>query len=302
MNLFRFRATLYPCPETPSDRREMIGGVVSRIDDLNTVLSQTTEHRHRVLVAAAKNIKNWFVKVRKIKAIYHTLNMFNLDVTQKCLIAECWSAVDDLERIQMALRRGTERSGSTVPSILNRMETHEIPPTYNRTNKVTRGFQDIVDAYGVATYREVNPAPFTIITFPFLFAVMFGDAGHGLIMALFGLWMVLKERNLIQQKSTNEIWLTFFNGRYIILLMGCFSIYTGLIYNDIFSKSLNIFGSSWKPIKLTQGSYYKESHYALDPKDQYEGSPYIFGIDPVFHFIYLSFISQINLFLSFESN
>ena len=113
----------------------MIGGVVSRIDDLNTVLSQTTEHRHRVLVAAAKNIKNWFVKVRKIKAIYHTLNMFNLDVTQKCLIAECWSAVDDLERIQMALRRGTERSGSSVPSILNRMDTHETPPTYNRTNK-----------------------------------------------------------------------------------------------------------------------------------------------------------------------
>lgn len=65
-----FRATLYPCPDTPLDRREMIGGVVSRIEDLNTVLSQTTEHRHRVLVAAAKNIKNWFVKVRKIKAIY----------------------------------------------------------------------------------------------------------------------------------------------------------------------------------------------------------------------------------------
>jgi len=74
------------------------------------VLGQTQDHRHRVLVAAAKNIKNWFVKVRKIKAIYHTLNLFNLDVTQKCLIAECWVPVLDLETIQLALRRGTVRN------------------------------------------------------------------------------------------------------------------------------------------------------------------------------------------------
>lgn len=71
------------------------------------VLGQTQDHRHRVLVAAAKNIKNWFVKVRKIKAIYFTLNLFNLDVTQKCLIAECWVPLLDLETIQLALRRGT---------------------------------------------------------------------------------------------------------------------------------------------------------------------------------------------------
>ena len=39
--------------------------------------------------------------------------MFNLDVTQKCLIAECWIPTADIEAIQLALRRGTEKSGST---------------------------------------------------------------------------------------------------------------------------------------------------------------------------------------------
>ena len=50
------------------------------------------------------------MKVRKIKAIYHTLNFFNLDVTQKCLIAECWIPTLDIEAIQLALRRGNEHT------------------------------------------------------------------------------------------------------------------------------------------------------------------------------------------------
>lgn len=50
-----------------------------------------------------------------------------------------------------------ELSGGSVPSILHRMNTYEVPPTFNRTNKFSQGFQAIVDAYGVANYREINP-------------------------------------------------------------------------------------------------------------------------------------------------
>ena len=32
-----FRATLYPCPESPAERREMAIGVMTRIEDLQTV-------------------------------------------------------------------------------------------------------------------------------------------------------------------------------------------------------------------------------------------------------------------------
>ncbi|KAM9045949.1 V-type proton ATPase 116 kDa subunit a 1 isoform 6-T6 [Megaptera novaeangliae] len=285
-----FRASLYPCPETPQERKEMASGVNTRIDDLQMVLNQTEDHRQRVLQAAAKNIRVWFIKVRKMKAIYHTLNLCNIDVTQKCLIAEVWCPVTDLDSIQFALRRGTEHSGSTVPSILNRMQTNQTPPTYNKTNKFTCGFQNIVDAYGIGTYREINPAPYTIITFPFLFAVMFGDFGHGILMTLFAVWMVLRESRILSQKNENEMFSTVFSGRYIILLMGVFSIYTGLIYNDCFSKSLNIFGSSWSVRPMFTLYNWTEETVRGNPVLQLNpavrgvfGGPYPFGIDPIWN-------------------
>ncbi|XP_022595187.1 V-type proton ATPase 116 kDa subunit a isoform X1 [Seriola dumerili] len=288
-----FRATLYPCPETPQERKEMLAGVNARIEDLQMVLNQTEDHRQRVLQAAAKTVRVWFIKVRKMKAIYHTLNLCNIDVTQKCLIAEVWCPVSDLDSIQFALRRGTEKSGSTVPSILNRMQTKQTPPTYNKTNKFTSGFQNIVDAYGIGSYREINPAPYTIITFPFLFAVMFGDLGHGVLMTCAALYLVLRESRLMAQKNDNEMFSMVFAGRYIILLMGIFSVYTGIIYNDCFSKSLNVFGSAWsvRPMfdSRAGGNWTFETLEGnkvlqLDPAiDGVFKGPYPIGIDPIWN-------------------
>lgn len=50
-----------------------------------------------------------------------------------------------------------EKSGSSVKPVLNLLETAEEPPTYNRVNKFTAVFQGIVDAYGIASYLEINP-------------------------------------------------------------------------------------------------------------------------------------------------
>lgn len=88
-------------------------------------------------------------------------------------------------------------------------------------------------------------------------------------------------------KIKEEIWCTFFGGRYIILLMGAFSIYTGVIYNDFFSKSANLFGSSWYP-DYDKRTIATRPFLQLEPRtsenitDQmYAGQPYPFGIDPI---------------------
>ena len=134
-------ASIYPCPENPQERREVAMGVMTRIQDLDQVLSQTNEQRNRILASVARNIRVWFIKVRKVAGIYHTLNMFSVDLGQKCLIGEAWCPVADIDRIQLALRRGTERCGGSVNSILQRIKSNMTPPTYFRTNKFTSSFQ-----------------------------------------------------------------------------------------------------------------------------------------------------------------
>uniref|UniRef100_A0A452SF53 V-type proton ATPase subunit a n=1 Tax=Ursus americanus TaxID=9643 RepID=A0A452SF53_URSAM len=268
-------------------------------DYLYTVLHKTEDYLRQVLCKAAESVYSHVIQVKKMKAIYHMLNMCSFDVTNKCLIAEVWCPEADLHDLRRALEQGSRESGATIPSFMNTIPTKETPPTLIRTNKFTEGFQNIVDAYGVGSYREVNPALFTIITFPFLFAVMFGDFGHGFVMFLFALLLVLNE-NHPRLNQSQEIMRMFFNGRYILLLMGLFSVYTGLIYNDCFSKSVNLFGSGWNVSAMYSSSHAPAEHrkmvlwndtivrhsrvLQLDPSvpGVFQG-PYPLGIDPIWN-------------------
>ncbi|GBE82774.1 V-type proton ATPase subunit a [Sparassis crispa] len=266
-------ASLYPIDANTDKRSESMREVMARLEDLQVVLYNTGASRHAELVKIGESLASWQDVVRKEKMIYETLNLLNYDVRRKTLIAEGWCPTRDIPKIQLALRHATEESGTNVPPILHELRTNKTPPTYVHTNKFTEGFQTIMDAYGIATYQEVNPGLFAVITFPFLFAVMFGDIGHGFITFVAGLFMILFERRLAKG-NLGEITSMFFFGRYIILMMGLFSMYTGLIYNDIFSKSLHLFSSGWS---------WPEQHGNESVVAVSNGHTYLFGLDPAWH-------------------
>uniref|UniRef100_A0A3B4CQ07 V-type proton ATPase subunit a n=1 Tax=Pygocentrus nattereri TaxID=42514 RepID=A0A3B4CQ07_PYGNA len=278
-----FHTQMFPYAESQADREEILNGLKTRIEDIKSVSKKTEQYLQQLLMRAVAVLPQWRVRVQKCKAVQMVLNLCSPSVTEKCLIAEAWCPVRQLPALQSALREGGRKSGSSVESFYNRLPATSSPPTLFPTNAFTAGFQNIVDAYGVASYREVNPAVYTIITFPFLFAVMFGDVGHGLIMALGALWMVLEEKDPKLRNNTNEIWRMMFGGRYLILLMGLFSIYTGAIYNECFSRGLTVFPSSWHVRPNAVEETFRENTYlSLDPNvtGVFTG-PYPFGIDPI---------------------
>ncbi|XP_051213637.1 V-type proton ATPase subunit a3 [Lolium perenne] len=271
-----FGANRYPFPEDLAKQLHTIQEVSGKVSELKVTVEIGLAHRDSILKNIGSEFEQWNNRLKKEKAIYHTLNMFSLDVTKKCLVAEGWSPVFATSKVQDALHRATTGSNSQVGSIFQILNTQESPPTYFQTNKFTSSFQGVVDAYGIAKYQEANPGLFTIVTFPFLFAVMFGDWGHGICLLLSALYLIIREKKLASQKL-NDMVEIMFDGRYVILMMSLFSIYTGLVYNEFFSVPFEIFG--------------KSAYACRDPScgdATTEGllkvrQVYPFGVDPVWH-------------------
>ncbi|KFA77139.1 hypothetical protein S40288_05273 [Stachybotrys chartarum IBT 40288] len=270
-------AEVYSVDENSDLRRDQIHEVNNRLEDVQNVLRNTQTTLEAELNQISQSISAWMVLITKEKAVYNTLNLFSYDRARRTLIAEGWCPTNDLPLIRSTLQDVTNRAGLSVPSIINEIRTNKTPPTYLKTNKFTEGFQTIVNAYGTATYQEVNPAMPVFVTFPFLFAVMFGDFGHAIIMLSGALAMIYWEKPL--KKVTFELFAMIFYGRYIALVMAVFSVFTGLIYNDAFSKSMTLFPSAWtyeKPDDYVNGT-------TVVARLNDHGYRYPFGLDPAWH-------------------
>ncbi|XP_078446595.1 vacuolar proton ATPase A1 [Wolffia australiana] len=269
-----FGANCYPVPEEITKRRQVTNEVATRLSELEATLDAGIRHRNKGLSSIGSHLSNWTLLVRKEKAVYDTLNMLNFDVTKKCLVGEGWCPTFAKTEIQEVLQRATIDSNSQVGIIFHVMNTAESPPTHFKTNRFTYAFQEIVDAYGVARYQEANPGVYTVVTFPFLFAVMFGDWGHGLCLLLGSLVLILRQKRLGSQKLGSFMEMAF-GGRYVLLLMSLFSIYCGLLYNEFFSVPFRMFGdSAYKCIRDPTSS----GHCAAGLVKFRE--PYRFGVDP----------------------
>ena len=75
---------------------------------------------------------------------------------------------------------------------------------------------------------------------------MFGDMAHGILMLMFAMLLILREKQM-ERANLGDMVEMLFGGRYVILLMSLFSVYVGIIYNEAFSMPLTFFGdTSWE--------------------------------------------------------
>lgn len=263
-------ATVYQVPPSPVRYASEVRELSDRLAELERVLVHTDADIRQLLNALAFSNEDkthspwmdWFVALQKEKLICDTLRKCDTEGPQsKMMRCEGWVPLSDVDGLRASLHAAVRSSQQkqAVLQLLRAESAHtSSPPTYFKTNKFTGSFQAIVDTYGVPRYKEVNPGLFTIITFPFLFGVMYGDVGHAVFITLFAVFMIFKERDLdaqLRRRELGEIFSMAYGGRYLLLMMGMFGIYAGTIYNDCMSVPFATFGTYWEyPANAVDGT------------------------------------------------
>ena len=268
-----FQASRYSVPKS-SKIREELDALNADIHDKKAMLQSIERTLNDLLKELNKfqEINGYKYLIYKIYFEQQRLIYTNLG---KCILREnfvdgrVWIPQNKLDLIEQTLNNLFKDKENKINASLTDIEneTNINPPTLIITNEFTSVPQMIVDTYGTPRYKEINPGYFTIITFPFLFGVMFGDIGHSLFLLCLSIYLFIQNKSL--SKSSNSMVQVLAQSRYFILLMGFFALYCGLLYNDFlsvpiyFSSCYNKFGKS--------GEY-------LDKK---KDCKYKFGVDPV---------------------
>ena len=182
-------------------------------------------------------IEEYKGSIRKYKAIFETLGHFK--ETTSLLVGAFWAPKSDHQQIFDKVDSLKAGDPYFITAKIIPVTHDKTPPTLFRTNSFTEPFQVIVETFSIPRYKEINPAVLTAITFPFLFGVMFGDVAHGLVLLLVGL---AAGRPAFSRSKTLK---PLFGLRYLLSLMGFFSVFSGLVYNDFMGVKMLLWRSCY---------------------------------------------------------
>ncbi|MDC7243413.1 MAG: V-type ATPase 116kDa subunit family protein, partial [Sphaerochaetaceae bacterium] len=116
------------------------------------------------------------------------------------------------------------------------------PPTKLKNSWFAKPFGSFVEMYGLPGYFDIDPTPVVAITYSLLFGMMFGDLGHGLVLALLGFLLYRKTKKALAA---------------IAIRKGLVSAVFGVLYGTFFGNEeiltplfTNVFGFNDKLIHV----------------------------------------------------
>ncbi len=187
-------------------------------------LSLALEQLNADLHAVANQYARPLAEIEKLADLERSLLEAeqNLPRTEAAILITGWVPAAEATALQDRVRQITgDRCAieTTSPDEL----PEEQAPVLLRHPRLLRPFQMLVTAYDLPKYQELEPTLFVAISYVLMFGMMFGDAGHGALLAAGGVLAFFAARSEKQRDIS-----------VLLLLAGLSSVIFGVLYGSCF--------------------------------------------------------------------
>jgi len=203
--------------------RQVLEEANSQTESLRSELAAVEAERLALAAEAGPRLQRTLTRVQRDAAVADAMAHFGH--RGRVYLMAGWVPKDQVQPLREAVERA---AGGRVTIEENPADTpaHHRVPTLLRNAKFFRPMEMLVSTYGLPAYNEIDPTPLVAITFVLMFGVMFGDLGHGLVVALAGVLLAVGSKPSSSGSMSGA-------GR-ILAACGVSSALFGLLYGSVF--------------------------------------------------------------------
>ncbi len=211
---------------------EALVSVRERLAKTKDELADIHDSLQDLMVEVRPILDQMLARVRDDHAIAEAMSHFGH--RGRVYLVAGWVPTKRIEELQKHLKEATSDRITIEINSPYAGGKGQIVPTMLH-NKLFKPFESLVNIYGTPGYDEIDPTPIVAVTFTLMFGAMFGDLGHGALLAITGLLLTL---GIIGSASNLK--------KIGPILLGCgvFSMIFGTLYGSVFGME-DVIGAIW---------------------------------------------------------
>jgi len=212
-----------PLRELPTSVKDAIAAVEDSIKRLEAMLAEKEQALAEIQRTRLPDLRMMreLVQIEESKAKLKIL----FGASERVRVIEGWTPKDAVDTVIRGISE--EVGGLCVIEVREPKREDVRVPSLLKNHKLVKPFESIIRMYSLPSYRDIDPTLTTAILFPVLFGLMFPDIGHGFLLLILGLAMVLGVKKLKGMKDMGTI----------VSFCGICAIGGGLLFGEFFGFS-----------------------------------------------------------------
>lgn len=193
----------------------------ARLEAAQRRLDELEEERKDVVNAYRERLLSRWTQMHYDATVLSTVQQYGRH--EDAYLITGWVPAKDLERLVSTVDETAEKRAD-IEVLEAVMERDPQTPTLLQNPKILQPFQRVLSIFGLPAYDQVDPTPIVAVTFVIMYGMMFGDVGHGLVLALIGLWFLRNREGGIASLAP------------VLVAAGSTGAVFGLLYGSLFGR------------------------------------------------------------------